>query len=233
MVNSPSTRMDPLGLMVILAGICIDANRTSCPRSRRKGIYNEAMLTVRLLLAAALPLGAQDPAAAALLNTALLDKVRAHMVQTLAQQPNYTCLETVERSSRTGRDKDFRVEDLLKLEVALVGGNEMFAWPGSKRFEDTDMRDFVPTGMFGSGDFGLYAHTVFGGKFNRFEYQGQGKLDENLTVRFSFQVPTEQGMRIRSGDRTALASYHGSFYAEPGTLDVLRLEVQADELPKS
>jgi hypothetical protein len=191
------------------------------------------MRIATLLVAVALPLGAQDPAASDLLNTALLNQVRAHMVETLAQQPNYTCLETVERSTRSGRDKDFLVEDLLRLEVALVGGKEMFAWPGSKQFEDTDMRNFVPTGMFGSGDFGLYAHSVFGGRFNRFQFQGQGKVDENLTVRFSFQVPVEEGMRISTGDRIALASYHGSFYAQVGTLDVLRLEVQADELPKS
>jgi len=191
------------------------------------------MRIATLLVAVALPLGAQDPAASDLLNTALLNQVRAHMVETLAQQPNYTCLETVERSTRSGRDKDFLVEDLLRLEVALVGGKEMFAWPGSKQFEDTDMRNFVPTGMFGSGDFGLYAHTVFSGRFNRFQFQGQMQVGENVTMRYSFQVPVEEGMRISTGDRIALASYHGSFYAQVGTLDVLRLEVQADELPKS
>jgi hypothetical protein len=189
--------------------------------------------TAGLLLAAALPLGAQDPAAGGLLNATLLNQVRAHMVQTLAQQPNYTCLETVERSSRSGHEKDYHVDDLLKLEVALVDGKEMFAWPGSKQFEDTDMRTFVPTGMFGSGDFGLYANTVFGGRSNHYQFQGQGNVGSNATVRFSFQVPIEDGMRIRAGDKLALASYHGSFYAEPESLDVLRLEVEADELSKS
>src|ERR1700685_439085 len=79
-------------------------------------------------------------------TAALLERVKAHMVETLARQPNYTCLETVERSNRAAKEKEFRLEDTVRLEVALVDRREMFAWPGSKQFEDTDMRAFVPTG---------------------------------------------------------------------------------------
>jgi hypothetical protein len=161
----------------------------------------------------------------------LLARVRAHMVETLAQQPNYTCLETVERSNREAKQKQFRLLDTIRLEVALVSGREMFAWPGSKQFEDTDMRDFVPTGMFGNGDFGLYANSVLGGRVTDFEYKGEAKVGERVTTRFDFRVPAALGMRIRVPDLTATVGYHGSFYAEPGTRDVLRLEVEADALP--
>jgi hypothetical protein len=163
---------------------------------------------------------------------ALLERVRAHMLETLARQPNYTCLETVERSNRTGKEKQYRLLDTVRLEVALVDGREMFAWPGSKQFEDTDLRAFVPTGMFGNGDFGLYANAVFGGRSTEFEYKGEVKLGERLTTRFDFQVPVAFGMRIRVPDLTATVGYHGSFYAEAGTQDALRLEVEADALPE-
>lgn len=166
-----------------------------------------------------------DPAAA------LLNAVRAHMLDTLARQPNYTCLETVERAYRSGKEKEFRLEDTVRLEVALVDGTEMFAWPGSKQFEDTDIRTFVPTGMFGSGDFGLYAKSVFAGRLTEFEYKGEAKLGEQPTTRFDFRVPVVSGMRIRQLNVTAAVGFHGSFYTEPGTLDVLRLEVEADGLP--
>ncbi len=164
--------------------------------------------------------------------TALLARVKAHMVETLARQPNYTCLETVERSNRAAKEKEFRLQDTVRLEVALVDRREMFAWPGSKQFEDTDMRAFVPTGMFGYGDFGLYANAVFGGRSTEFEYKGEAKLGEQFTTRFDFRVPVTSGMRIRQPDLTATVGYHGSFYAEAGTEDVLRLEVEADALPE-
>jgi hypothetical protein len=183
------------------------------------------------LCGAALQLAAQDGASIEQ-RSALLARVRAHMLETLAQQPNYTCLETVERSNRSGKEKEFRLLDTVRLEVALVEGREMFAWPGSKQFEDADMRAFVPTGMFGNGDFGLYAKEVFGGRTTEFEYKGEAKLGEQVTSRFDFHVPVSSGMRIRSLDVTATVGYHGSFYAEAGTQDALRLAVEADALPE-
>jgi hypothetical protein len=153
------------------------------------------------------------------------------MVEMLARQPNYTCLESVERSVRGGKDREYRTVDTVRLEVALVDNKEMFAWPGSKEFEDTDIRTFVPTGMFGNGDFGLYAHTVFGGKATEFEYKGEAKLAGASTARLDFRVPEASGMRIRVPALTARVGFHGSAFIEPGTLDALRLEVVADDLP--
>lgn len=95
------------------------------------------------------------------------------------------------------------------------------------------MSTFVPTGMFGNGEFGLFTKTVFAGRSTKFEYRGPAKLGQISTQRFDFRVPMESGMRISVQDKMTQASYHGSFYAEPGTLDVLRLEVVADPLPKS
>jgi hypothetical protein len=184
------------------------------------------------LCGAALTLAAQDPPAAPNAAGAELKQLRAHMADTLSLQPNYTCLETIERSIRVGKEKDFRLVDTIRLEVALVDGREMFAWPGSKQFEDTDMRTFVPTGMFGNGDFGLYAKAIFGERSPaEFEYKGEVKVGERPATRFDFRVPAVAGMRIRQPGITATVSFHGSFFAEPGTQDVLRLEVQADALP--
>jgi hypothetical protein len=197
------------------------------------------MRTATLLLAVALPLAAQEAGSKQDAATnALLARVRTHMLATLARQPNYTCLETIERSSRGVREKDFRIDDVVKLEVALVNGSEMFAWPGSKQFDDTDMRNFTPTGMVGSGEFGLYANTVFGKPSTEFEFRGQetlghGTQGQVITMRYSFRVPTQEGMQIRVLNKVAMTGYHGSFYVEAGTMDVLRMEVQADELPKS
>jgi hypothetical protein len=107
----------------------------------------------------------------------------------------------------------------------------MFAWPGSKQFQDTDLRDFIPTGMYGSGEFALYAKAVFGGRTTEFEYKGESKVGEWPATRFDFRVPAISGVRVRSGDLTATVGFHGSLYIGAGTEDVLRLEVVADPLP--
>jgi hypothetical protein len=181
--------------------------------------------TVMPLTAQALAPGA-SPAA-----KELLEQVRQHMVETLRQQPNYTCLETIERFSHAGHEKDFRLDDRLRLEVALVEGKEMFAWPGSKEFEDTDLRTFFSTGMYGTGEFGAFAKGVFGGRSTRFRAEGEQTLGSTVTARYSFRVPVEQGMWIQGPHQKALSGYHGLFFVQRDSLDVLRLEVEADELP--
>jgi hypothetical protein len=192
-------------------------------------------------------LGGQDTA----LDPAVLQlaKIKTHMMETLTRQPNYTCLETVERWQRNAVARQFSFIDRLRMEVALVDGKELFAWPGSQRFEDRDLTEWVPSGTFGSGEFATHSRVVFGTNAASFEPRGEQNLSiSNLSissasisnqekrpaVRFDFTVPQlVSGYRIRSGAAREVVGYHGSFYVEPQSLDLMRLEVFADDLPAS
>ena len=94
------------------------------------------------------------------------------MTAFLLRQPNYTCTETVERTRQVAGNHS-RIEDTLRLEVALVDGKEMFAWPGSKQFEDRELDDLVATGMFGNGNFAIYARILFLSNLAVFENRGR------------------------------------------------------------
>ena len=162
----------------------------------------------------------------------LLARIRVHMLSNLERQPDYTCVETVERSRRLGAARKFQLQDTLRLEVALVEGHEMFGWPGSKKFEDTDLRNMVTTGAIGNGNFASHARSIFVGRNATFQYRGEAPLDERASVRYDFRVPLFlSGFRIRISDREAVVGYHGSFHADPQTLDLQRLEVVADDIP--
>jgi hypothetical protein len=184
--------------------------------------------TVAVLCAVALGIAAQTPAPE---DATLLQRIRTHMMEMLASQPNYTCLETVERTRRNGAAGKFELQDTLRVEVALVNGKEMFAWPGAKQFEDKDLRQFIPSGMFGTGDFALHAKIVFGTNLPTFE-RGESTPGDRATVRFDFKVQrVRSGFRVRNGDVMLPVGYHGSFYADPLSLDVRRLEIVADDIP--
>jgi hypothetical protein len=213
--------------MVTLAGITLmlaDAMLADAPTPIM--IF---MRTVAGILAAAFALMAQTTPAQTTPETELLQRIRAHMVETLRRQPNYTCLETVERSAHDSRSRTFEKRDTVRLEVALVDHREMFAWPGSKNFEDKPVTEFVPGGMFGNGDFATYASTVFGSSGTQFHYVGRGEGPRSGSVRFDFQVGS--GLQLVVGAEHAVVGYHGSFYADPQTLDASRLEVMVDEIP--
>jgi hypothetical protein len=83
-------------------------------------------------------------------ETLQLSRIRNQMGDRLRRQPNYTCVETVERSTRSGPKKNFQLRDTLRMEVALADGKEMFAWPGAKKFEATDLSDMVKDGAIGN-----------------------------------------------------------------------------------
>lgn len=169
----------------------------------------------------------------------LLSKIRARMVRNLLHEPNYTCVETVERARRSSPTGKFEPLDTLRLEVALVDGQEMFGWPGAKSFEDTDLRQMVSTGAFGNGNFANHARAIFEGGFTRFTYKGETTLDETesglddrAALRFDYAIPLlGSGYLLRAGERQATVAYHGAIYADPETLDVERIEVEADDIP--
>ena len=180
-----------------------------------------------VVLAGAAVVFAQPPAPLAP-EVIQLAHIRARMLNHLTHQPNYTCLETIERSQRAGAERKFERIDTVRLEVALVDGREMFGWPGARKFEDTELRNIVPTGAIGNGNFALHARAIFDGNNAAFDYRGR---DEN-GVRYDFRVPLFlSGYKIRSKASEAVVAYHGSFWADPDSLDVVRLEVSADEIP--
>jgi hypothetical protein len=162
---------------------------------------------------------------------AVLARFREGMLSNLVNQPDYTCMETVERTRQTPGGA-VQMQDTLRLEVALVNGREMFSWPGDKQFEDRDIRDLVPTGMFGNGNYGIYARILFGGGGPPFLYRDTVKFDGTATLRYEYRVPrSESGFTLRNSEASGVVGFHGSIYLDPKTADLRRLEVIAEEIP--
>lgn len=161
-----------------------------------------------------------------------LTKIRTRMIFNLQHQPNYTCVETIERSSRARSTNKMKIVDTLRLEVALVEGREMFAWPGSKKFEDQDITKMITSGAIGNGNFGTHARAVFTNRVATFHYRGEVEFQGKKAVRFDYEVPRMlSGYNIQVQGASAIVAYHGSFYANPETSDVKRFEVVADQNP--
>jgi hypothetical protein len=164
-------------------------------------------------------------------ETTLLAEVKEKMLELLGSQPNYTCLETVERT-RQAPGGSSKVEDTLRLEVALVDGKEMFAWPGAKQFEDRDIRELVTTGMFGNGNYGLYLRMLFSGAGPEFRYRDEVLVGGARTLRYDFRVHVSRsGYHLSVGDRQGVAGFHGSIYLDAVRADLRRLEMFADDIP--
>jgi len=143
------------------------------------------MRALGALLATAAGLLAQP---AAIDSQKVLNGFLNQIWETLEHQPDYTCLETVERTRRAPGGST-QVEDTLRLEVALVDSKEMFAWPGSKEFEDKELTDLVSLGMFGNGNFALFPRMLFGSNGPASVYAGEADVNGRRTAQFNFRVP--------------------------------------------
>jgi hypothetical protein len=65
-----------------------------------------------------------------------------------------------------------------------------------------------------------------------FHYVGKEDFQGNKAIRFDYNVPQMlSGYRIRVSTASAIVGYHGSFYANPETFDMERIQVLADDLP--
>ena len=102
-------------------------------------------------------------------------------------------------SKSSGRSGDCRngnsnCSDLLRVEVALVDGKEMFAWPGARKFEQTDLTEMVTAGAIGTGDFALHARAVFQTRAPRFKYAGASgtAFAPNQSLRFRGLAPQQR-----------------------------------------
>jgi hypothetical protein len=162
----------------------------------------------------------------------LLARIKAHVGESLARLPNYTCLETVERFERRGDSSPLVLMDRLRLEVAMVGKKEFYAWPGESKFEEKTIGQLIPNGTIGNGDFALHAYAVFVSRGPAFTYAGETDRNGRRLIRFDYQVAeTDSGFILFVPPHEAQVGFHGSFLVDRETLDLVRLEVVAAGIP--
>ena len=174
-------------------------------------------------------------------DVVILRTIRARMKEHTSRLNNYTCLETITRGKRPserlavavpGKTVPFRRTDTVRLEVAEVGHDELFARAGEHNFSHREPSELAPGGLMGDGVFVLFAHNIFVADIATYKYRGEETLDGRRLVRFDYQIPQLlSGFRFTTPYGTAILGYHGSFWADPKTYDPVRLDIVADDIP--
>lgn len=160
-----------------------------------------------------------------------LARVKARVKQALATVPDYTCLAVTGRYRQELKDPAPRPVDVVRMEVAHAEGHDLYAWPGATRFDTAHATELIGSGMYGSGEFASHLTTAFNG-YAVVKYAGEeGRLGRRL-LRWDYTLAQfASDWHVTYATRTAVAGEQGSFWVDPETLDVVRLEVRADGLP--
>ena len=161
----------------------------------------------------------------------LLSRVKTHMREELQRLTSISCLETVEREHQAAKGK-MRPLDTIRLEVLTNGDRELFASPGDRKFSENHPMSYAGSGALGDGLFGPYLKDILlsGGVASR--YKGEEGAGGRRLARYDYQIPLLiSGQTIQTPEGSGKVGLHGSFWVDPQTYDVTRLEMNADEFP--
>src|SRR5215831_18584581 len=90
-----------------------------------------------------------------------LSKIKRQNKDELKRLPNYVCLETVDRFEKRPGAKAFQRYDTLKLQVAVVDGDELMAQADAPQLDSNNPNRFSRGGALGTGIFSSFVFNVF------------------------------------------------------------------------
>jgi hypothetical protein len=160
-----------------------------------------------------------------------LSRIRAKMRESVDLAPHYTCLETVARSHRPLGKTDFRPVDTLRLEVTRIGHQEFYSWPNARRFEENS-GEIVGAGTISTGEYSSHAFDVFANSATQIQFVGEESYRGHVALRYDFRLASfASRWTLTYAGRSGVVASYGSFWADRNTLDVIRLDDYADQIP--
>jgi hypothetical protein len=182
-------------------------------------------------------------------HAALLNHAREKIVENIERLPKYTCLQTVHRlrfeavpasrvpsCSGAGHAMMLAWTDRFKLDVTVSEGAEIFSWAGDQRFQSEYVEKIVGGGMTGTGDFGPFLMSIFGGRASQYEYLGLEQDKGRALAAYRYNVPVStSSYQIKIGPRpddlVALA-YEGKFWIDPQNAELIKMTIEVPNPPR-
>ena len=182
----------------------------------------------------------------------LLIQVRHKVAQGISHIPRYLCTESVEREKLrlpSGVKQDlcpeileafanpsrrFRVvsADRLRLDVAVIDKREIYSWVGEGRFGDQSLSQLVNSGLTSTGSFGAFLNAIFATPSATFSYRSESQTNGRRVLEYAFRVRLlESDYELSNSRIRQIVPYSGSFTVDAETLDLLKIEIHADDIP--
>jgi hypothetical protein len=168
-------------------------------------------------------------------NVLFLARIKSHMREELSHIPNYTCLETISRfrkdpGSHPQSHGQLTALDRVRLEIVYTNHREWYGSPGDQNLSVENPVAFIGSGMIGNGAFASALNNILGGA--SFTYRGEEALGGRTAIRYDFRLPRLlKPLKISIAGSEGMVGEEGSLWADPQSLDLIRLESRADEIP--
>ena len=191
-------------------------------------------MRVLALLIAACACAQTPPPSQPLSNEVIrLARLRIAATSLFDKLPNITCTLSIERSNRPNASRKFQLVDNIRLEVGLIDGQELYAWPGSKNFDDRSIADMVGhDGAIGSGDFAIHAKSIVLSGRTKIWLDGEQDYEGRRVDRWRFHYPMATSQyTVRIPPLEGEVGYSGTLLSDSLNRDLLRIEMDIDQIP--
>ena len=161
----------------------------------------------------------------------LIERAREAAWQFSQKLPNFVCQEFMSRFSQRGREQKMPL-DLVSAEIIYEDGQESYRnvkinnRPTDKSLQEID-------GSWSTGEFASILLEIFDPHTHaQFRSGGASTISGFSAQVYDFQVQSENSRwMLHAGSQSLAAAYVGSVWVDPNTARVLRIEMQARNIP--
>ncbi|HEY1341566.1 MAG TPA: hypothetical protein VGF59_28845, partial [Bryobacteraceae bacterium] len=176
----------------------------------------------------ALPAGAQDLPPGVL----ELARMKKHVREELDRLRNCACLQTVVRRERQP-GKVMKAVDTFRVEMLYTGDRERYTATGGRGYSDQHPAAFASgRGTMESAQFDLGLQTLFGTTETLFQYRGEEDVGGRRVLRYDFGLSAfGSGFTLEFREGRGKVGLRGTLWADRESLDPVRVDFHADEIP--
>lgn len=164
---------------------------------------------------------------------ALIQKAAEAALEFTETLPNYVCQEMMARSMSETQPPNWRPQDVIAMEVVYESGKENYrnitlnGKPTNKPLSELG-------GAYSTGEFGTVLIDLFSpATAAEFHQRGESRIAGVNAKLYGFDVKRENShWDLHFGPQTYSPAYTGSVWIDPSTNRVLRIEMEAEGLPK-
>jgi len=161
----------------------------------------------------------------------LIERAREAAFQFSQKLPNFICQEFMSRFTQQGRGEKVP-QDLVSAEIIYEDGEESYRNVKiNNRFTDKRLQEI--DGSWSTGEFASALLDLFDPASKAQFSSGSASTISGFRAQvYDFQVRSENSRwRLSVGSQTVTAAYAGSVWVDPNTARVLRIEMQARNIP--
>ena len=150
--------------------------------------------------------------------------------------PNFICMQVTRRYVAQSGSDNFRLTDTIAERLSYNEHHEDYKVISVNGTPVANRKHEQLGGATSSGEFGSMLYEIFDrDSHTEFQWERWGKLRDHVMHVYSFRVRLENSkysIRAEEAKRTVTVGYHGLIFADRDSNSVMRITMEADDIPE-